>query len=103
MATLTDYIINNRKPISDPEKDELKKFILSMGYEVKQLGENVFEVVKQTNFPSGEYLNPIPFTLGMAVTKTLWYYADDKDLPHEAIASGIPSDFYDSAYFDYVE
>ena len=72
------------------------------GLTVRQTADGVYEVIKETPRP-GDYLDPIQWQAGDSVTAGLWYYTDDKILPHEAIQSGVPSDFYDHTYFDFVE
>lgn len=83
----------------------LEKQISDLTYTIKQLSANVQEIIKKDDedMPTGDYLNPIRYVQGMAITVGLWYFLEDKDLPHEAIASGIPNDFYDTGYFDYIE
>lgn len=69
---------------------------------LKRKYDGVGKVVEGTQ-PAGDYLNPIPYTNGMAVEVGKFYYTDDKDLPHEAIMSGVPAGFNDKEYFDCVE
>ena len=64
--------------------------------------DGVGKVVEGTQ-PAGDYLNPIPYTNGMAVEVDKFYYTTDKELPHEAMKDGVPTDFNDREYFDYVE
>lgn len=72
-----------------------------MGVHGKWNGD-VFQVVKQ-NPETGDYTDPIRWAVGDEVTSGLWYYDEDKDLPHEAIANGTPLNFYDKQYFDFVK
>ena len=74
----------------------------SMGVSAHDLGGGVFEVIKP-NPQTGEYTDPILWHGGDEVVSGYWYYTDDKDLPHEAIKSGIPSGWYDKDFFDFVE
>lgn len=92
-----------KKP--DPVADLNSKLDAIMRYQgltVRQTADGVYEVIKNTP-QSGDYLDPIPWQPGDAVTAGLWYYTEDKELPHEAIQSGVPADFYDHTYFDFVE
>lgn len=73
-----------------------------MGVLVKRINSGAFEVVKDMP-QTGDYTDPIHWGAGTNIIKGLWYYLDDKELPHEAIASGAPSGFYDTAYFDFIE
>ena len=50
--------------------------------------------------PSGDYLNPIPYEVGMTVTVGL-FYTDGDDI-WECIKTGAPSGFDDKAYFDII-
>ena len=61
------------------------------------------ELGKEVEHETGDYLNPILYKDGMKIVDGRWYYLDDKDLPHEAIKSGVPSGFHDEEYFDFVE
>lgn len=69
---------------------------------LKEQYDGVGKVVEGTQ-PAGDYLNPIPYINGMAVEVGKFYYTDDKDLPHEAMRDGVPADFNDKEYFDFVE
>lgn len=51
----------------------------------------------------GSYLKPFKYVQDMEVEAGFWYWLEDKALPHEAIASGTPADFYDRDFFDYVD
>lgn len=75
------------------------------GYRINKISDNAFELVEDENYetPTGDYLNPILYADGDSVEIGKWYYNDDKDLPHEAIASGQPVGFTDRNYFDFVE
>lgn len=66
---------------------------------IKQFDEIGKEIVHET----GDYLDPILYKDGMTIVDGKWYYLDDKDLPHEAIKSGVPSGFNDKEYFDFAE
>lgn len=73
------------------------------GYELVNTSAGVYEFVKKTEpEETGTFLNPILW-VGQAVEIGKWYFTVDKDLPHEAVAQGIPNDFYDRQFFDYVE
>lgn len=61
------------------------------------------ELGKEVEHATGDYLNPILYKDGMRIVDGKWYYLDDKDLPHEAIKSGVPAGFNDKEYFDFVE
>lgn len=89
---------STRKPTLEEKIDALMEY---MGVKVRNMSRGVFEVVKDTPV-SGDYIDPIPW-VGQSVQTGLWYYTTDKDLPHEAIADGLPSDWEDRAYFDWIE
>lgn len=57
-------------------------------------------IVEKAQVATGDYLDPILWSPGDSITTGLWYYTDDKDLPHEAIVSGTPFDFNDRNFFD---
>lgn len=61
------------------------------------------ELGKEVVHETGDYLDPILYKDGMKIVEGKWYYLDDKDLPHEAVKSGIPAGFNDKEYFDFVE
>lgn len=61
----------------------------------------VFEVVKDTEHPSGDYLNPIAFTAPMMVELGRWYFADDPQLPAECVQAGL-ADSYGAPWLDVV-
>lgn len=65
---------------------------------------NVFQIVKQT-MPKGDYTDPILYDVGATVGEGNFYYTETvgKDLPHQAIKSGVPSGFFDKEYFDWIE
>lgn len=65
---------------------------------------SVFKVVKAT-MPKGDYTDPILYEVGATIGDGNFYYTETvgKDLPHEAIKSGIPSNFFDREYFDWIE
>lgn len=68
-----------------------------------QWNGNVFEVIKE-EMGSGDYTNPILYKQGMSVELGKWYYTESVgiDLPREAIMSGVPVNFDDNNYFDWV-
>lgn len=76
-----------------------------IGYKLNALDYGVYEVVKAVA-QSGEYLDPILWQSGMAVQNGLWYWLNEEeygiDLPHEAVRDGVPKDFDDREYFDFV-
>lgn len=63
------------------------------GLAVRDVGGGVYEVVKQTEQPRGDYLNPIRWAQGMEVTLGLWYYDTDPELPAECVQGGIAETF----------
>lgn len=63
------------------------------GLTVRDMGGVVYEIVKQTEQPRGDYLNPIPFVPGMEVSIGLWYYDTDSELPAECVQGGIAETF----------
>lgn len=69
-----------------------------------QLDERVtlVEKVDDSDMPTGDYLNPILFEIGMDVTAGLFYYVDDKDMPAEAKQSGTP-DGWNTVWFDIIQ
>lgn len=73
-----------------------------MGVKGKWNG-NVFEVVKE-EMPQGDYTHPILYKVGDSIQNGKWYYTEQVgiDLPREAIQSGVPLNFYDNNYFDWV-
>lgn len=50
----------------------------------------------------GDYTKPIKWKPGEPVIAGKWYYTDDKDLPHEAIAAGVPLNFNDAKFFAFI-
>ena len=68
---------------------------------LKEQYDGVGKVVEGTQ-PAGDYLNPIPYTVGMMVKNGMFYYLEDRDLPNEAIKDGVPDNFMDTEYFDIV-
>ncbi len=88
-------------PVADVNA-KLDAIMQYQGLTVRQTAPGVYEVIKDVT-QTGDYLDPIPWRPGDAVTAGLWYYAADKSLPHEAIASGYPATFRDAAYFDFVD
>lgn len=90
-----------------PTKPADKEGFLTVA-RVEPMGYRVFwEFVPDPHYDpeaeDGSYGKPFKYEQGMAVEAGFWYWLDDKLLPHEAIASGTPADFYDREYFDYVE
>lgn len=97
------------------EKDEYIKYKLTslesqvsflaekQGYNLVQTSPNVYQFVKSdTPLPSGDYLNPIPYTVGMAIEKDKWYKGEDENI-WLALKSGTPTSFEDKEYFDIIE
>lgn len=58
------------------------------GLTVRKVANGVLEVVKSEN-PLGSYLNPIKWFKSLVVKQGVWYYNEDKDLPAEALKSGV--------------
>lgn len=81
---------------------KLEAVLRFQGLTVRQTAPGVYEVIKDIP-QTGDYLDPIPWQPGDSVTSGRWYYAEDKELPHEAIQSGVPESFRDPEYFDFVE
>ncbi len=96
---LTEDQFENRDPVAEltAKVDALSEYHGLKGIWNGQ----AFEVVKDTP-ASGDYTDPIKWNPGDAITAGLWYYDDDKDLPHEAIKTGTPGTFYDRVCFDFV-
>lgn len=87
--------------------NELEEKVGELTYSFKKLSENVTEVEKKedSEMPEGDYINPIQITDSGLITQVgLWYYTNDKDLPHEAIISAFvtPEDFDDKRWFNFV-
>lgn len=56
-------------------------------------------------FPQGDYMNPIQLLDGGLITeKNKWYYVNDKNKPHMALAVGFakPINFNDTTWFYFV-
>lgn len=86
---------------------ELEEKVGELTFSLKKLSETTTEVEKKddSELPSGDYLNPIQITENGLTTQTgLWYYVNDKDLPHEAITEAfvMPEDFNDKQWFDFI-
>lgn len=107
-ATLESIKTAIAKGTALEEFELLPKPANRIGYKWVPLVDNVgksigwTEVVDPDYVPtnSGTYIDPIPYTVGMTVTAGLWY-TDNSDI-WEAIASGVPSGFDDTTYFDIV-
>lgn len=87
--------------------NELEEKVGELTYSLKQISENITEIEKKEDeeMPLGDYLNPILITeAGITTVAGLWYYVDDKALPHEAIVDAfvMPEDFNDKTWFDFV-
>ncbi len=94
-------ILKKADPVADLTA-QLNAIMRYQGLTVWRTVAGVYEVIKDIP-QSGDYLDPIPWRPGDSVKAGLWYYTDDKALPHEAIADGYPAAFRDSAYFDFVD
>jgi len=81
---------------------KLEAVLRYQGLTVREAAPGVYEVIKDVP-QTGGYLDPIAWQPGDAVTAGLWYYTENKELPHEAIQSGVPESFRDPVYFDFVE
>ena len=87
--------------------NELENKVEELTYSLKKLSDSVNEVEKKedSELPLGDFLNPIQITnSGLTTQVGLWYYVDDKSLPHEAIVEAfvMPEDFNDTTWFDIV-
>lgn len=87
--------------------NELELKVGELTYSLKQLSDNITEVEKKddSELPLGDFLNPIQIPeMGITTQLGLWYYVDDKSLPHEAIVEAfvIPEDFNDKNWFDFI-
>lgn len=92
----------NREPTFEEKLDAWMRY---QGLLVKRMSNGVFEVVKE-ELTNGDFANPIQIPVnGITIETGKWYYADDPELPHEAIRDAFvtPEDFYDSTWFDFVE
>lgn len=86
---------------------ELEIKIGELTYSLKKLSEAATEVEKKddSELPAGDFLNPIQIpNTGLTTQVGLWYYVDDKSLPHEAIVEAfvMPEDFDDRNWFDFI-
>lgn len=91
----------------EKEKTDLEKkldaIIEYMGLSGRWNG-SAFAVEKEEK-GSGDYTNPIQIPIeGCTVHRGLWYYVDDKELPHEAKEDAfvMREDFDDRNWFDFV-
>ena len=81
--------------------DALMESINKIGYKVNQIGDGVFELIKdETSAPVGDYLNPIPFESGMTITTGLWY-TDGSDI-WDASIDGVAEEFT-APWFNVIE
>lgn len=83
------------RPITKDYYDAVVEFLCEQARQTE-----AEEVVKE-DMPSGDYLNPIPYTEGLEVTAGLFYYTEDRDLPAEALKSGVASG-WNTEWFDIV-
>lgn len=83
---------------------EMQEQINQVNYRVEEISENVYQVIKKpdSEYPEGDYLNPITYVVGKAVEAGKWY-TDDEGYIWLAIKSGYPTGFDDKEYFDIVE
>lgn len=87
---------------------ELEQKVEALTYSFRQISESIIEIEKKedSELPLGDYLNPIQITESGLITQIgLWYYVEDKDLPHEAIVEAfvMPEDFNDKNWFDFID
>lgn len=85
------------------ELAELKQTISKAGYAVEKTDEGVYELIESDTeeMPAGDYLNPIPYELGMVVQKDMWY--TDGENIWECLNNGTPDGFGDTEYFDIID
>lgn len=69
---------------------------------LQQIDAYQFEVLKNET-ETGDFTDPIKWSEGVEVEEGKFYYEDDKELPHEAIAGGTPASFDDRNFFDWIE
>lgn len=81
---------------------ELERKLNAMTFTINQLSTTVQEVEKKADseMTAGDYLNPIPYKPGMAVINAS-FYTDGENI-WEAIATGVPTGFDDTHYFDII-
>lgn len=102
----SDILSQLAKQIAKAKPNEGRKKGYKLKLTYKNTGSIVWEYVPDEDYKpteSGDYIDPIQWASGMSVKNGKWYYEADKDLPHEAIANGVPADFYDTNFFDFVE
>lgn len=106
---INDLPEEHREAIEEliPEKPDDKEGYLTVST-VESMGDRViWEYIPDPHYDpeaeDGSYMRPFKYEQGMDVEAGFWYWLGDKQLPHEAIASGTPTDFYDRDFFDYVE
>lgn len=102
-----NYEVDIETSILIKKINELEEKVGELTFSLKKLSETVTEVEKKddSKLSLGDYLNPIQITENGLTTQTgLWYYINDKDLPHEAITEAfvIPEDFNDKKWFDFI-
>lgn len=94
--------LNNIIELQTNEINSLKQEITKLGYKVIDVGDGVFEFVKdeESTTPDGDFLNPIPYTIGMEVEQGKFY--TDGDNIWEAIKDGTSTTFDDPDFFDII-
>lgn len=100
----TREIINDKAEICEL-KNKLNAIMEYASLKVEQVDDHQYEVIKDVEQPSGDFLNPIKLDEnGLEVVKGLFYYVEDKDEPHEAIVDAFctSEDFYDVTWFSWV-
>lgn len=100
---LTDLATKNETDMRDDVAElnaKLDALLEYQGLNLRQIDSHQFEVAKE-EVASGDYTDPIPWN-GESVEIGKWYYTTEKELPREAIKSGVPSSWDDSSYFDWV-
>lgn len=88
--------------------NELEDKVGELTFSLKKLSDSIIEVEKKedSELPLGDYLNPIQITENGLITQIgLWYYVNEKSLPHEAIIEAfvMPEDFNDKNWFDFID
>lgn len=99
---IEDIIRNLVNEMTAARLNAMEQTISNLTYTIRHLSDNVQEIVKKedSEMPTGDYLNPIPYVSGMAVEAGKWYTEDG--YIWEAIKSGVPTGFFDREYFDVV-
>lgn len=98
-----NYESDEEWPTSDPYLMEQLRMINEklnqLTFDLKKVSDNVIEVVKKddSEFESGDYLNPLPYIHGIVVKAGL-FYTDGDDI-WEAKKTGTPVNFEDEEYF----